>query len=600
MRFARDGRTPVGTTRRSVIRSRRVGVSLAAAALALPSSAWAAEASVSGGTLLYDGGVGGQNVVISRDGGRYVVVEGDSIITAGNGCSKVSSGRVECSASGVSRISVSLGGGDDRVRISTGVTIPTRLAGGPGVDVLIGGDSPDTFVGGDDGVSFEPEGADMDGRGGIDTVTYATGHTANITVALDDIRNDGFAGQPPDNVRSTIENIVGGPRSDLLIGDADSNVIEGGPGDDDLRGGAGDDILDGGVDSGSPRPDKLQGNTGFDTVTYAGRTEPLRIRLDDQPNDGALDGIEADNIQTTEKVVGGSGPDIMTGNNLDNTLDGGPGDDQLTALGGDDVLEGGRGADNLDGGSEPIVQAGVEVPGRDTLSYRGRLTGVTITFSDIGSGVVHPDGDRFLRIEDVIGSNGADEITADAAANRLVGGPGEDVLRGAGGDDTIDANDGVADTVGCGEGIDTAIVDLKDTFLGAGCENQEVAPVRQHPNVRVAQSAPHLAADGVVRVALYCPRALRRGCQGVLEARAVRGSGRTTLLGSARYSLRRGRTRVVGIPLSRAGEAILRALPGRRLRLIARERDFRGRAKVTVATRSARLAARRVQVRFTG
>ena len=49
-------------------------------------------------------------------------------------------------------------------------------------------------------------------------------------------------------------------------------------------------------------------------------------------------------------IVGGDGPDKLTGTEAGEPLDGRPGDDNLAGLGGPDVLRGGRGRDALDGG----------------------------------------------------------------------------------------------------------------------------------------------------------------------------------------------------------------------------------------------------------
>ena len=54
-------------------------------------------------------------------------------------------------------------------------------------------------------------------------------------------------------------------------------------------------------------------------------------------------------------------------------------------------------------------------------------------------------------------------------------GAGADTLIGRGGDDVIDARDGVADNVSCGDGNDTAIVDQLDQ-IGDRCESVQVAP----------------------------------------------------------------------------------------------------------------------------
>ncbi len=81
----------------------------------------------------------------------------------------------------------------------------------------------------------------MHGSDGIDTVTYADGcfnggeqQCDDVTVTLDDASNDGRGGN--DNVRSDVENVIGGTGDDTITGDVDANFLDGGDGDDTLNG----------------------------------------------------------------------------------------------------------------------------------------------------------------------------------------------------------------------------------------------------------------------------------------------------------------------------------------------------------------------------
>ncbi len=60
------------------------------------------------------------------------------------------------------------------------------------------------------------------------------------------------------------------------------------------------------------------------------------------------------------------------------------------------------------------------------------------------------------------GGPGNDRLWSGTGGDDLTGGPGEDVLRSNGGNDLIDARDGEADTVDCGDGNDIALVDAAD------------------------------------------------------------------------------------------------------------------------------------------
>jgi hypothetical protein len=144
------------------------------------------------------------------------------------------------------------------------------------------------------------------------------------------------------NVPSTV---YGGFGNDALIGGGGVDTINGGAGNDGIEGAQGNDVVDG-----AEGADVIQALIGRDKVTYAGRTAGVNVSLDDVANDGEVG--EGDNIRASIRdVVGGSGPDVLTGNASDNDLAGGGGDDTLNGGGGNDVLNGGAGTDLFDGGA---------------------------------------------------------------------------------------------------------------------------------------------------------------------------------------------------------------------------------------------------------
>ena len=102
-----------------------------------------------------------------------------------------------------------------------------------------------------------------------------------------------------------------------------------------------------------------------------------------------------------EKVVGGSGNDVLRGNSADNFLTGGAGDDVLYGGAGDDLLFGGSGSDPLNGGD-----------GVDTAAYSGSR----LTMSRSGDGW-QVGGDTLTNIERVVfddGAIGLDDISEKA------------------------------------------------------------------------------------------------------------------------------------------------------------------------------------------
>lgn len=105
------------------------------------------------------------------------------------------------------------------------------------------------------------------------------------------------------------------------------------------------------------------------------------------------------------------------------------------------VLEGQVGADRLRGGGAADRVVGGQ--GNDALD------GAT------GNDIVQ-------------GDDGDDQLAGGAGDDQVTGGPGTDVYAGGAGSDTLRSADGIAETVDCGEGDDTAEVDQLDQPVG--CE----------------------------------------------------------------------------------------------------------------------------------
>jgi len=125
-----------------------------------------------------------------------------------------------------------------------------------------------------------------------------------------------------------------------------------------------------------------------------------------------------------------------------------------------------------------------------SVAYRTRFTGVTV---DIGGGAndgVGGEGDDVqTTVENLIGSEGFDVLTGNAAGNTisgrggndtLTGGAGPDALAGNGGSDTHEGQGGkdeinsrgdlTGDVDNCGTESDVAIVDALDT-VNPDCED---------------------------------------------------------------------------------------------------------------------------------
>lgn len=121
------------------------------------------------------------------------------------------------------------------------------LTGGPGADTLYGAGGDDKLSGGagDDDLDGGPGADDLVGGAGTDAALYG-GRTTPVTVTLDDVADDGVAGER-DNVHRDIEDIYGGAAADTLTGNSGANLLDGAQGDDRLNGGKGRDLLYGGA-----------------------------------------------------------------------------------------------------------------------------------------------------------------------------------------------------------------------------------------------------------------------------------------------------------------------------------------------------------------
>jgi Ca2+-binding RTX toxin-like protein len=219
------------------------------------------------------------------------------------------------------------------VETITGSSVADVLTGSPSSNHLFGLTGNDRLDGG--------LGTDvLDGGPGTDTASYAD-RTRGVVVRLNALADDGQAGEG-DNVLQ-IENLTGGAGSDTLVGDKFRNALSGGAGNDTIRGLDQDDQLAGG----SGR-DVLDAGSGSDTVSYADHVAAVTASLDGVANDGQSG--ELDNVLNAENLIGGSGPDRLTGNAARNVLRGLLGNDRLRGSDNNDTLIGSEGIDFADGG----------------------------------------------------------------------------------------------------------------------------------------------------------------------------------------------------------------------------------------------------------
>ena len=205
-----------------------------------------------------------------------------------------------------------------------------------------------------------------------------------------------------------------------------AGYINGGPGKDLLIGGPGADTFDQGA--AMDGADTIQGGGGIDEVDYRARVNGVNVTIGaGAPNDGEPG--ERDNVAgDVERVVGGSGDDVLVGSVGAQRLYGRLGNDELYGGSGADFLSGGGGDDYLDGEAGPDSVHG-----------------------DDGNDVVE-------------GGIGNDKLYGDEGNDELHDAGGSDEFSAWNGDDVIFNLDGVGDLVGCGAGNDTVQFEAVDTF----------------------------------------------------------------------------------------------------------------------------------------
>lgn len=166
------------------------------------------------------------------------------------------------------------------------------LDGGPGddgltadlgADVAIGGPGEDSF-GGYDRRETLPADADP---------ATAVRSPVPVTVSLDDVANDGSAGEG-DNIRADIEEVWGSEGNDALLGSPGRNTLGGMGGDDVLNGGEGADALNGGIGN-----DTFSAIDGFtDTIDGGKGADSAQVDLP------GLQPQKADVVTNVETVTG--------------------------------------------------------------------------------------------------------------------------------------------------------------------------------------------------------------------------------------------------------------------------------------------------------
>ena len=414
-----------------------------------------------------------------------------------------------------------------------------RIFGGGGDDTIegrAGGDVLDGGEGGEEnGDTLSYAGSTQRDRDSTDNTLDTDGNTyrTGVTVVL----NTSAAGPgtyADDDTFPTggnFENLIGSSRDDDLTGDGEPNVIDGGSGNDRIRssggadtlkGGSGTDVIDGSGDGdkveGGPGSDRLSGS-GADFLSYEGASgvtvdlnDPanrtltqdevdrfgvgdttttlaiIKVSRSDASNDIATGFAHVIGSRSSDTLIGDDNPnqllglggnDNLTGNGGNDILKGGDGNDTLKGDLGNDTLDGGPGRDTLEGGG-PVGNEGTDV-----ATYESAEAGVTVDLRPGGtSGEGDAAGDKFVGIEQYIGSYHADVFIASDNLDHITGGP---TTGGPGG-----TGDTSSDTVSYARSDEGVTVNLSTgTHTGGYAEGDTLTNIE---NVIGSSSADNLTA----------------------------------------------------------------------------------------------------------
>jgi Ca2+-binding RTX toxin-like protein len=487
-------------------------------------------------------------------GASLLFSDKNTAVNAGAGCVQVNVKAVRCPDLPAGDIRIVTGAGDDKVQSQVGErfivdgTNSTRLTsisgpgrsdvlggdgndtllGSGGHDVLLGGGGADTLAGGadddtlqggdgDDMLATDAGDDDLSGDAGIDTVSYA-GRAAPLDLDADNVADDGQAGEQ-DNIKFTVEKIVGGSAGDIIRGGAADNTLNGGPGKDSVYGLGGEDTLLGGADR-----DLLFGGDDVDTL---------------------FGGAEKDRLE------GEAGDDVLRGDD------------------GDDALVGGDGADQLRGDA-----------GTDVVSYAFKTDPVVADLAGtaINDGTAGEKDSIAADVENLAGGQGDDTLTGDDGPNFIAGGPGGDTIRGRGGadelfgmtgDDLLISVDAHQDADDCGPGSDKVSADALDVLTDCEDSGTTVRPPSGDANppaggqtgggktkplvITIAGTA--TVKKGRASVKLACPKAAKSACKGRLTLRTTKKKA----IGSAKFRIAPGKKARVTVKLKGSGVKALRA-----------------------------------------
>lgn len=258
----------------------------------------------------------------------------------------------------------------------------------------------------------------LDGEGGNDTLIGGRGDDVLLGGSGDD-RLEGRNGN---------DKLRGGGDHDAVFGNAGNDLLSGAGGLDDLSGGVGDDRAEWAAGDSN---DAFRGGLGSDTLLVTATDEADTVQLSSETLKlNIAVGTETATVTDFEQAIvdGGAGNDVITTESLQSFANDFP---ATTPHGFGLQLAGGDGDDTLDASlaTDPFVRLQLDGGlGADVITLPAML--------DVSRSRSPVNGNS------AFGGDGNDTITGGAGAELLLGGNGNDRIRGLAGHDTISGGAG--------------------------------------------------------------------------------------------------------------------------------------------------------------
>lgn len=402
------------------------------------------------------------------------------------------------------------GGGYDNVSVSgfenvigspyadviIGSSGPNRIDGGGGTDAIYGKGGNDELFGG-------PDGDYLTGEEGTDTVDGQGGADNCVAETVNDCSGSAEAVSQRERIKISVGYMVTSLPSTLSW---DELFLTGSTGNDRVKavytlvGGTGYVTFN---TEGESAAFDTSSNAASVNCTYtAAEVKCTLPKPLDAITGAGMSGSDILTLEgfpetTTPVLLGGEGNDQLTiGNGTEDMIvDGnGAGNDILSSGSYDDALINNEGADSLQGGNGndlllsasncdgtasegDVLNGGEDGTAVNSASWAKLPEGAPGVIADLREGRA---GDSWLgtvpacnngnkamtlvNIDDLEGSNSPDQLYGNGGENNLLGRLGKDEIWGRAGADRIEAQDGIAEEGGGGEGTDSCVLDASDIF----------------------------------------------------------------------------------------------------------------------------------------